>query len=95
MSEPTVRYGVRQSGAALDVLRGAGTAAVLVEVGFMDHPEEGARLGDPAGREPLARALSDAIRVYLAGTGARASAAAAPSASRAQPPQHPLRAARP
>lgn len=66
VSEPAARNVVRQSGAALDVLRGAGTAAVLVEVGFMDHPEEGTRLGDPAGREPIARALADAVRQYLA-----------------------------
>lgn len=96
VSEPTVRYGVRQSGAALDVLRGAGTAAVLVEVGFMDHPEEGARLGDPAGREPLARALSEAIRAYLAGaTAVRTPAATAQAGARPPAPLRPLRAARP
>jgi hypothetical protein len=58
------RRGVKQSGAALDVLRGAGTAAALVEVGFLDHPEEGSRLGSASGREPIARALVAAIRDY-------------------------------
>jgi len=68
--EPAVRNAIRQSGASLDVLRGTGTAAVLVEVGFMDHPEEGRRLGDPSGREPIARALADAVHHYL-GAGGR------------------------
>lgn len=68
VATPTVRTGVRQSGAALDVLRGTGTASVLVEVGFLDHPEEGVRLGEAAGREPLARALAEAIREFVQGT---------------------------
>lgn len=69
------RNGVRQAGAALDVLRGAGTPAALVEVGFLDHPEEGARLATAEGREPIAVALVDAIRAYLAPPGlARAEA---------------------
>lgn len=61
------RRGIKQAGAALDVLRGTGTAAALVEVGFLDHPDEGARLATPAGREPIARALADAIREYVDG----------------------------
>jgi N-acetylmuramoyl-L-alanine amidase len=65
--EPAARDAVRQAGASLDVLRGARAPAVLVEVGFMDHPEEGAALVHPAGREPLARALADAVRDYLGG----------------------------
>ena len=32
--------GVRQSGAALDVLRGTGAASVLVEVGFLDNAQD-------------------------------------------------------
>lgn len=60
------RRGVKQSGAALDVLRGAGTPAALVEVGFLDDPEEGARLASASGREPIARALATAIRAYTA-----------------------------
>jgi N-acetylmuramoyl-L-alanine amidase len=59
------RRGVKQSGAALDVLRGSGTAAALVEIGFLDHPQEGTRLATPDGREPIARALTAAIRAYL------------------------------
>jgi N-acetylmuramoyl-L-alanine amidase len=58
------RRGIKQSGAALDVLRGTRTPAALVEVGFLDHPEEGARLATPAGREPIAQALAAAIRTY-------------------------------
>jgi len=57
--------GVKQAGAALDVLRGAGTPAALVEVGFLDDPEEGARLASASGREPIARALAAAVRTFL------------------------------
>jgi N-acetylmuramoyl-L-alanine amidase len=53
--------GIRQTGAALDVLRGTGVPAVLLEVGFIDHPEEGARLASPAGQDLLASALAAAI----------------------------------
>ena len=60
------RRGVKQSGAALDVLRGTGTAAALVEVGFLDHPDEGARLATPSGREPIAAAIAAAIRGFVA-----------------------------
>ena len=56
---------MKQSGAALDVLRGSGIASALVEVGFLDHPEEGARLASPEGREPIAQALAAAIREYV------------------------------
>ena len=61
----TAGRGVKQSGAALDVLRGAGTPAALVEVGFLDHPEEGARLASASGREPIARALATAVRAFV------------------------------
>jgi len=56
--------GVKQSGAALDVLRGVGAAAALVEIGFLDHPEEGAQLASAAAREPIARALAAGIQDY-------------------------------
>jgi N-acetylmuramoyl-L-alanine amidase len=57
--------GVKQSGAALDVLRGTHTAAALVEVGFLSHPVEGTTLTTRAGREPIARALVSAIRAFF------------------------------
>ena len=59
------RRGLKQTGAALDVLRGTGTAAALVEVGFLDHPIEGTLLASAEGREPIARALAAAIRAYV------------------------------
>ena len=62
---PGARRGVRQGGATLDVLRGTGTAAALIEIGFLDHPEEGAKLATAEGREPIARALVAAIHAYL------------------------------
>jgi N-acetylmuramoyl-L-alanine amidase len=53
--------GVRQGGAALDVLRGMSASAVLVEVGFLDHVEEGELLASPAGQERIAGAIADAV----------------------------------
>jgi N-acetylmuramoyl-L-alanine amidase len=56
--------GIRQQGASLDVLRGTGAPGVLVEVGFLDHPEEGAALASAAGQDRLAAALARAIVDY-------------------------------
>jgi N-acetylmuramoyl-L-alanine amidase len=53
--------GVRQSGAALDVLRGAGSPAVLVEVGFLDSPLDRPLLATPVGEERLAEALAAGV----------------------------------
>lgn len=51
--------GVRQG--AMDVLMGATMPAVLIEIGFLDHPVEGRELAEPAVREQIAGALSAAI----------------------------------
>lgn len=56
--------GVRQD--AQHVLLGATMPAVLVEVGFIDHPLEGRQLADPATQAQLAEAISDAIADQLA-----------------------------
>ena len=56
--------GVRQD--AQHVLLGATMPAVLVEVGFLDHPLEGRRLADPALQSQLADALAEAIADQLA-----------------------------
>jgi len=51
--------GVRQE--AHHVLLGATMPAVLVEVGFLDHPIEGKELADPRIQSQLADALAEAI----------------------------------
>lgn len=55
--------GVRQG--AMDVLLGATMPAVLIEIGFLDHPVEGRELAEPAVREQIAGALSAAIMSVL------------------------------
>lgn len=55
--------GVRQG--AMDVLMGATMPAVLVEMGFIDHPVEGHELADPAVREQIAEALAAAVTEVL------------------------------
>jgi N-acetylmuramoyl-L-alanine amidase len=67
--------GIRQTGAALDVLRGTGVPGVLVEVGFLDHPEDRARLTTPVGQARVVAALAQAVRDL--GPGAPTAAAAA------------------
>ena len=57
--------GVKQSGAALDVLRGTNTPSALVEVGFLSHPDEGPALTTTEGQEPIARAIADAIAALV------------------------------
>jgi N-acetylmuramoyl-L-alanine amidase len=55
--------GVRQD--AEHVLLGATMPAVLVEVGFIDHPAEGRQLADPAVQSQLADAITEAIADQL------------------------------
>ena len=75
-----VDLGVQQ--APFYVLMGVEAPAVLVEVGFISHPVEGRRLGDPAYRTRLVVALAEGIRAFLAEVEARDRAPVAPSASR-------------
>lgn len=56
--------GVRQD--AHHVLLGATMPAVLVEVGFIDHPIEGKQLAEPATQAELADAIATAIEDQLA-----------------------------
>jgi len=56
--------GVRQD--AHHVLLGATMPAVLVEVGFLDHPLEGKELADPRVQDQLADAIAEAILDQLA-----------------------------
>lgn len=51
--------GVKQ--APFHVLLGAGMPAVLVEVGFLDHPREGLELLFPGVQEAIARAIAEAV----------------------------------
>ena len=53
--------GIRQTGASLDVLRGAAAPSALVEVGFIDHPAEGQLLASAAGQDVIAAALAAAV----------------------------------
>jgi N-acetylmuramoyl-L-alanine amidase len=53
--------GIKQTGALLDVLQGLKMPGVLVEIGFLDHPEEGPYLVSEEGRETIATALARAI----------------------------------
>jgi len=61
---PDFDRGVRQD--AQHVLLGATMPAVLVEVGFIDHPLEGRQLADPAVQTQLADAITEAIADQLA-----------------------------
>jgi N-acetylmuramoyl-L-alanine amidase len=58
---PRSSRGIRQRGASLDVLRGTGAPGVLVEIGFLDHPDEAAQLTSAAGQDRLALALARAV----------------------------------
>lgn len=56
--------GVKQ--APFYVLAGARMPAVLLEVGFISHGDESARLGDPAYQERIATAVADGVRAFRA-----------------------------
>jgi N-acetylmuramoyl-L-alanine amidase len=53
--------GIKQEGALLDVLQGLEMPAVLLEVGFLDHAEEGPYLLSEEGQRAIASALAGAI----------------------------------
>ena len=55
--------GVRQD--AHHVLLGATMPAILVEVGFIDHPVEGRQLQEPGVQKQLAAAIAEAIEDQL------------------------------
>jgi N-acetylmuramoyl-L-alanine amidase len=83
--------GVRQ--APFVVLAGARMPAVLVEIGFISHPEEGRLLGRDRYQERIAAALASAVREFgvqvlsrrlLAATGSDAPATAPAPAARAR-----------
>ena len=53
--------GIKQAGSTLDVLQGLDMPAVLVEIGFLDHAEEGPYLLSEEGQRAIATALAGAI----------------------------------
>jgi len=59
--------GVRR--ARFAVLRDATMPAVLIEAGFMSHPEEGKRIFDTGYRRQVARAIVDGLLAYKRVTG--------------------------
>ncbi|MET0403807.1 MAG: N-acetylmuramoyl-L-alanine amidase [Cystobacter sp.] len=65
------------------VLNGVDAPAVLIEVGYLSHPEEGTRLGRADYQEKLAGAITSGVRVFLSEVrrrdAPRSTAVAAPS----------------
>lgn len=59
---PAKDRGVRQ--APFTVLHGAEMPAVLVEVGYISHPEEARRLADPDEQRRIASALADGVDAF-------------------------------
>lgn len=66
--------GVQQ--APFFVLTGVEAPAVLVEVGFISHPDEGARLRSAAYQDRLARAIAEGLETFLAEVAKREARAA-------------------
>ncbi|MCY1046285.1 N-acetylmuramoyl-L-alanine amidase [Corallococcus sp. bb12-1] len=75
--------GVQQ--APFFVLTGVEAPAVLIEVGFISHPQEGARLGKAAYQEALAEAISDGVQAFLRETRRRDHTPSAPVAGSTGP----------
>ncbi|MCS6932334.1 MAG: N-acetylmuramoyl-L-alanine amidase, partial [Acetobacteraceae bacterium] len=55
--------------AAFAVLKAPDVPSVLVELGFLSHPEDEAALRDPRHRARLARAIADAVGAWVARAG--------------------------
>jgi N-acetylmuramoyl-L-alanine amidase len=62
-------HGVQQ--APFFVLTGVEAPAVLVEFGFISHPEESRKLARPEYRDRVAQAIADGVRAFLQQTAAR------------------------
>jgi N-acetylmuramoyl-L-alanine amidase len=62
-------HGVQQ--APFYVLMGVEAPAVLVEFGFISHPEESRKLARPEYRDRLAQSIADGVRAFLATTTTR------------------------
>ena len=62
-------HGVQQ--APFFVLTGVEAPAVLVEFGFISHPEESRKLGQAEYRERIAQAIADGVRAFLTQVAAR------------------------
>jgi N-acetylmuramoyl-L-alanine amidase len=77
--------GVKQ--APFRVLKGATMPAVLVELGFINNPEEEKKLQDPAYRDQLVDALITAVARYRASIEGQPAAAGAPAPAGATPPK--------
>jgi N-acetylmuramoyl-L-alanine amidase len=64
-----VDRGVQQ--APFYVLMGLEAPAVLIEIGFISHPDEGRRLGEAGYQQRLARAICAGVKKFLAQVAAR------------------------
>jgi len=62
-------HGVQQ--APFYVLTGVEAPAVLVEFGFISHPEECRKLARPEYRDRIAQAIADGVKAFLAQTAVR------------------------
>jgi N-acetylmuramoyl-L-alanine amidase len=82
-STGAVDRGVHQ--APFYVLNGVGAPAILIEVGYISHPEEGLRLGRPEYQEKLAEAVALGVKDFLAEVGRRDTAGRTPTADTATP----------
>jgi N-acetylmuramoyl-L-alanine amidase len=66
--------GVQQ--APFFVLTGVDAPAILVELGYISHPQEGARLGQARYQAQLAGAIAEGVKAFLAEVAAREAKAA-------------------
>ncbi len=62
-------HGVQQ--APFYVLTGVEAPAVLVEFGFISHPEESRKLARPEYRDRIAQAIADGVKAFLTQTATR------------------------
>jgi N-acetylmuramoyl-L-alanine amidase len=67
------------------VLNGVEAPAILIEVGYISHPEEGARLTRAEYQEQLADAIAQGVQAFLSEVGGKRDAANLPSASNTAP----------
>lgn len=72
--EATGTLNCRTHPASSSLLRESRAPAVIVEPGFLTHPQEGRSLADPATQRRIASALAGAVQTFLEGVPVRATA---------------------
>jgi N-acetylmuramoyl-L-alanine amidase len=73
--------GIRFPGMGFGVLRGARMPAVLVEIGYVNHPTDASRLSDPVYRQKAAEGVFEGLKAFREGSPTAVAATSVPAST--------------